>query len=950
MEKRTWISASGKTDIGKEADKSIAKTDYSKVRSLGVDDQGGGATIVTYELTGAWMDELEYRGNVYDLIDIPSAGVHTQPGHPAVPQEGLFVAVPPNAKVTGVKLLKEADRELDGKYNLIPVAEPAIEGQAEVYKPDPGIYGKDAFVPDQPFEFVGEKRVSGRLVAHILVFPAKYNPQTGKVVLVERMELEVTYDTKPGMDCVPMKRGQASNAILDSLILDAGTAFETEDKLGADADAKAAEPKKLKDPGNHGDFVIVTTGDLKDAFKNFIDIRNLDHTVKLALLDDIKKEFPATGDDVSIKDFLTYAYNNWALRPKWVILGGDVDKIPTHHTACATWNDPGDEPHHGLMASDHYYADISGDILPELLVGRFPASDVDTMKKICVRALAFGRHGSQWRDVIMLTTYQRNDYEQCKDAIAVAIDGEKRKDYNAALKYYGSDPAATKAKIIERLNERDNHNVAKNGGADIVNYRGHGSQTAWQASNGLNINDVTNLKTGSKTPLVLSICCLNNFIDWTGPCFGETWISKLKSAGFWGASRPSYTAVNHKFDKFLWEGIINERYTGIGEIAQYGTAKLWQNDTSDLAKQNIKMYLLLGDPTADAKKVKNYSVSFKGNDGSYASVSNSPDIATAKEITVEVMMRAESFNGGNWQDAVVSKHGPESGWELRVGEAIPRMMVTIGKTHYYAQPDDPSKSPKLKAKRWYHLAGTFDGKIIKMYVDGELWFSKSVKGNITQYNGDLVFAKNANPEWDKRWFQGDIASVALWNKARSQKEIQGDIFDNILADEIDRHNGLLGYWAMNEGGEEGAIVSDKFNVLYDQVQTSINILSVTNSGRIHKASWQKQHLNFYFTGQYTCGTKYGGTTGTWHDASNLEIKSDGDITYAGKTLVKPLIEANRIAWCIEDGNDSEGAIELMLGSDSRYFWPEGDQTCRLFQGWIRDKGPSGPLDFRGKTN
>lgn len=950
MEERKWISASGKAKIGKEADKSVTRTDYSRIRGLAINSQGTGSTIVKYELTGVWMDELEYKGKQFDLIDIPSAGIYTQPGHPAVPQEGLFVAVPPNAKVSNVKLLKTTERELDGQYNLIPVPEPTIEGQKIEYKPDVNIYGIDTPVPDQPFEYVGEKRVSGHSVAHILVYPVKYKPKSCKIILVEYIELEVEYDSKPGMDCLPMKRGQSSNAILDSLVLDSDTASQTEKKLGTDADSATTEPKKLKDPKNHGDFVIVTTADLKDSFADFIDIRNLEYTVKLALLDDIKKEFPSTGDDVSIKDFLIYAYNNWALRPKWVILGGDVDKISTHHAPCDTWNSRGDEPHHGLMASDHYYSDISGDLLPEIMVGRFPASDTDTMKRICTRAIVSNRHGSKWRDSILLTTYQRDDYEKCKDAISTTINGEKRKDYNPAYKFYGSDPSATKAKIAEKLNERDNDHVAENAGVDIVNYRGHGSQTEWQAKNGLNINDVLNLKTGNKTPLILSICCLNNFIDWTGPCFGETWISKLKSAGFWGASRPSYTEVNHKFDKFLWEGIINNRYTQIGEIAQYGTAKLWQNDQSRLARQNIMMYLLLGDPTADAKNVKNYSVSFKGNDSSYASVPDSPDIATHKELTIEVMIRAKSFNSGNWQDAVVSKHGPDSGWELRVGEAIPRMMVTVNGVHYYAQPQDPGKSPKLESNRWYYLAGTFDGRTINMYVDGELWFSTAVKGNITQYNGDLVFAKNANPNWDKRWFKGDIASVALWNKARSPKEIRGDIFDKILGDEIDRNHGLIGYWAMNEGGKEGDIIVDKYNSLFDQSQTNINILSTAKSAKIHNASWEKQKLNFYFTGKYSCCVKWGGVSGNWHDTADLEVKSNGELTYGGKTIIKPLIEVNRIAWCIDDGNDSEGAIEFMLGSDSRYFWPEGNQDKQLFQGWIRNNGPSGPLDFRGKIS
>ena len=83
--------------------------------------------------------------------------------------------------------------------------------------------------------------------------------------------------------------------------------------------------------------------------------------------------------------------------------------------------------------------------------------------------------------------------------------------------------------------------------------------------------------------------------------------------------------------------------------------------------------------------------------------------------------------------AACKRHADRSGWELRVGEAIPRMMVTVNGTHHYAQPDNPWSSRRLRAGQWHHLAGTYDGQKIVMYVDGLPWFTQPLSGGISEY-------------------------------------------------------------------------------------------------------------------------------------------------------------------------------------------------------------------------
>ena len=189
------------------------------------------------------------------------------------------------------------------------------------------------------------------------------------------------------------------------------------------------------------------------------------------------------------------------------------------------------------------------------------------------------------------------------------------------------------------------------------------------------------------------------------------------------------------------------------------------------------------------------TIHFKGSDGSYAEVKNSSTIGTPTQITVEVQIRADSFNPGNWQDAIVSKHGERQGWEIRVGEAIPRMMVTINGVHYYAQPSDPSTARKLQPGLWYYLTGTFDGQTISLYENGYLQYSTRISGPITQYSGSLMFGKNANPAWNQRWFKGAVNDIRLWDRALSEAEIRANMGKPLSGTEP----GLIGYWPANEG-------------------------------------------------------------------------------------------------------------------------------------------------------
>lgn len=204
------------------------------------------------------------------------------------------------------------------------------------------------------------------------------------------------------------------------------------------------------------------------------------------------------------------------------------------------------------------------------------------MKNMCDYFIRYAQTRKEWGKSVLLSSYNREDYNECTEEVAgiIASDFQIYKCY---------DGQATKEEIIETINQ----------GVGFINYRGHGLPTGWQAGNGLTSDDLVQLKNVDKIPQVLSIACSNNALE-KEHCFGCEWIRQGKAVSFLGAAVPSYTVVNHEFDKWLWEGIALKKLKRAGEIFNYGIQKLYMNNPeNDLVKHTIYAYLLVGDATAE---------------------------------------------------------------------------------------------------------------------------------------------------------------------------------------------------------------------------------------------------------------------------------------------------------------------------------------------------------------
>ncbi|HMN01996.1 MAG TPA: C25 family cysteine peptidase [Geobacter anodireducens] len=603
MADQQWISVRKGAKEDAPSAKKVQKSGIAAVRDRTVARARRGSTKVVYELGGAWKGTFAAGSKQYDTLYVPGAGSAAQEGYPEIPQEGIFVAVPLGAKNITVTVVKKTMQEVPGTWNLRPAPKPVTEEEhlagKDEFKPKAEVYGSDKEFPGKDVEFLGLRSVEGVPVAHVLVYLAQYKPKSGRISLVKSMTIEVGYDIPATRDAVP--RSRAVTPLLSDMILDienvggefrglnASVFREEPPEPGGIVGGLTPEPAMgsrgptdagpvLKQTGIVCEYLIITTQALSTAVQPLLAAKTgWPHYARVATTQTITAEFPAADIKESIRACLSWAWDNWSCPPRFVVLAGDVDAIPTH-----SWTIGG-----GTYASDHYYADIRGNLSPEIVVSRLPTSDAVKMQQICQNLAAYAvRRGPDWGgwpNQVALVAYEDGVYKTCSDEIATMIAPRF-----TVAKLYGD--SSTRQQVVNKMNA----------GVLVANYRGHGSKTAWSSANGLRVAEIKALNNGAMPPLVFCICCQNAWIDdQATETVVEAFLRDGKCVAVLGASRNSPTYANNDFDKYLWRAIIDHGEVTPGGIFQRAKALMVQNHgTSTSHQQDVVMYMLFGDPTA----------------------------------------------------------------------------------------------------------------------------------------------------------------------------------------------------------------------------------------------------------------------------------------------------------------------------------------------------------------
>jgi hypothetical protein len=94
---------------------------------------------------------------------------------------------------------------------------------------------------------------------------------------------------------------------------------------------------------------------------------------------------------------------------------------------------------------------------------------------------------------------------------------------------------------------------------------------------------------------------------------------------------------------------------------------------------------------------------------------------------------------------------------------------------------------------WHHLAATYDGTTMRLFIDGVEAATKPQTGAITVNGNSLAIG---NQPGYSEFFGGSVDNIRIWNTARTQAELQANMNVDI---DPSTQTGLVSYYTFNQG-------------------------------------------------------------------------------------------------------------------------------------------------------
>ena len=106
--------------------------------------------------------------------------------------------------------------------------------------------------------------------------------------------------------------------------------------------------------------------------------------------------------------------------------------------------------------------------------------------------------------------------------------------------------------------------------------------------------------------------------------------------------------------------------------------------------------------------------------------------------------------------------------------------------------DVASSATNISLNTWTHIAGTYDGTTIKVFINGVQAGSKAYSGGINNTPDGFLIGKRSDVS---SYFKGKIDEVRVWNTAKDATALTANMNSSLVGNET----GLVGYYDFNIG-------------------------------------------------------------------------------------------------------------------------------------------------------
>ncbi len=329
-------------------------------------------------------------------------------------------------------------------------------------------------------------------------------------------------------------------------------------------------------------------------------------------LESIYNEFnEGLPDPAAIRNFLSYAFQNWQVRPQYVTLLGDghydyLGRTTSEPIRIPVWESENSTHLIYSYTSDDFFAKIVGnDPYVDVAIGRITAQSVEEARESVDKIIHYetGQDYSPWRGRITFVaddglTSNGDDgalhTSQAED-LANNIPPEFLQnkiyivDYNTVISSQGRRKPDANRAIIESINN----------GTLIINYTGHGSEEVWAHERVFTISgSIPQLHNKNRLTFLVAATCTFGLYDRPDDRSGAEIMLLAPDMGLIGgvsSPRVVYSNENSIFNQIYLENLLKKGRESDGRARRSGDA-LFATKQVLMNRVGFEKFYHLGDP------------------------------------------------------------------------------------------------------------------------------------------------------------------------------------------------------------------------------------------------------------------------------------------------------------------------------------------------------------------
>lgn len=454
-------------------------------------------------------------------------------GNPLLPAMSFLLRLPEGCSEYHIRMEREfyeIDLTQFGNAKLFP-SQPSILKNEKVrfFEPDEQVYRKNDWIESETVQFEDLGMMRSVHLGHITYTPFAYHPVQNKlrvytqtVIVIEPIEKinetsnESGYDETPYFSFVNAMTMNGNDYHSKAIISDAPVAY-----------------------------LIITDSMFQDALLPLVQWKTeKGFRVSMATVQDIPNGNTALG----IKTYVQSVYDSSTVNhpaPLFLLLAGDIDQVPSGVGATAG------------HPTDWYYADCTGDILPDLFVGRFSATSAAQIETQVQKTIRYEQ------GMLPQLDYLENALLVAgSDDIYAEVHGNGQINY-IEQNYLTSDEGFVTELIAAPGSATASAQIKTliSSGLCLVNYTGHGNANGWLEP-GLIAADTALISNMDMFFLMIGNACSTADFEYA-VCFGEAMMRVVDkgAVGYIGAT--NLTAWNEDYWWAVGVGAIvpNPQYT-----------------------------------------------------------------------------------------------------------------------------------------------------------------------------------------------------------------------------------------------------------------------------------------------------------------------------------------------------------------------------------------------------